>query len=435
MQSVTATFICCSSCRRPSTIRTLATLVVLAEIIEIVEHQVHIFLFLTLQMVNDSLVLVDFDPNVRICLSRNRSRLYKTSCFLVHIVATLSSRNIMTNVCIKSLLSSTHGLVIKLTTLLLKLVIAYIESITSKTMITHSHLVWLAIEMVKHLVIILVIVVDAGASKIVSQLNVVSTWLAHVQAVISLIISVSIGSVILVGVQVSWVASCLMLLWGLSDDTSTIIIEHCQGVVLCVTTHLYLTWVLKGQVLLTLALSVLTEWAWCSAHEMWLLFIVVMVRVRTMLCIWLLLLKWQLGSRLINILVSCLIFWLKIFIICWIEIEVLPSIQRATLVPLIGLWQLLLRWHIKITLCNCKLFHVALRVYILNALVNIVYGASVLLVLWLRQILKFCKRMLLVNDRITYQVLSGCRRASVTRLILVHTLRLSLFELLLVLVF
>jgi hypothetical protein len=68
MQSVTATFICGTSCRWTSTIWSLTTLVVLTEIVEIVKHQVHVLLFLTLQVVNNPLILVHLDPDVCICL-------------------------------------------------------------------------------------------------------------------------------------------------------------------------------------------------------------------------------------------------------------------------------------------------------------------------------------------------------------------------------
>ena len=41
----------------------------MTEIIEVVEHQVHVLLFFTLQMVNDPLIFVYLDSNVGVSLS------------------------------------------------------------------------------------------------------------------------------------------------------------------------------------------------------------------------------------------------------------------------------------------------------------------------------------------------------------------------------
>lgn len=53
-----------SSCRPPS-----VWCAWIVEIIEIVEHEVHIFLFFSLQMMYNPLIFVDLYPDMRICLS------------------------------------------------------------------------------------------------------------------------------------------------------------------------------------------------------------------------------------------------------------------------------------------------------------------------------------------------------------------------------
>ena len=70
------------SCCWSSTIRSCACLV--AEIIEIVEHQIHVFLFVLLQVMNDSLVFVDFDPDVSIGLARDGTGFHEV-CTLILI--------------------------------------------------------------------------------------------------------------------------------------------------------------------------------------------------------------------------------------------------------------------------------------------------------------------------------------------------------------
>ena len=83
----------------------------------------------------------------------------------------------------------------------------------------------------------------------------------------------------------------------------------------------------------------------------------------------------------------------------------LSSVKRATLITLVRLWKLFLRRHVKIALGDGKLFHVALGINILNALVDVVDGSSVLLILGCRQILEFSKCMLLIDDCVTYKIL------------------------------
>ena len=119
MQSVTATLICCTSCSWTSTIRSLTSLVILTKVVEIVEHEIHVFLFLALQMMNNALVFVNLNSDVRISLSRNGSRFDKAACLLIHVIAALCRGHIMAHVGIQPLLSTTHGLIVKFATLLL----------------------------------------------------------------------------------------------------------------------------------------------------------------------------------------------------------------------------------------------------------------------------------------------------------------------------
>ena len=100
---------------------------------------------------------MDLDSYMGIGLSGNCSRFYETSAGSVwmHIVVALSFSlisvlrrllwlGLLHRICstpIEFFLSASHGLVIKFSTLLLQLIIADIESVPSKTMITHSHLI------------------------------------------------------------------------------------------------------------------------------------------------------------------------------------------------------------------------------------------------------------------------------------------------------
>ena len=99
LQSVTATFVCGTTGGRTSSIGSLASLIVCrAEIVEVIKHQIHILLFLTLQMMDDSLILMNFNSDMSICLPRNSPWLNKATCFLIHIIATLCCRNIVSNI-------------------------------------------------------------------------------------------------------------------------------------------------------------------------------------------------------------------------------------------------------------------------------------------------------------------------------------------------
>ena len=113
----------------------------------------------------------------------------------------------------------------------------------------------------------------------------------------------------------------------------------------------------------------------------------------------------------------------------------LSCVERATLVTLVRLRKLLLRRHVEIALSYGKLFHVSLRIHILNALINIVYRSSVLLILRCRQILKFSECVFLIYYSIAYKILTGSGRTCLIRLILIYTLLLTLLKRLLILIF
>lgn len=132
LQSVPTALVRSSSRCRSPTIRPLSSsLALVAEVVEVVEHEVHVFLLLALQVVDYALVFVDLDPDVGICLPRNGSGFYEAASFLVHVVAALSRRNIEASVSVEPLLPATHGLVVEFSTLFLKLVVADIKSVSS----------------------------------------------------------------------------------------------------------------------------------------------------------------------------------------------------------------------------------------------------------------------------------------------------------------
>ena len=192
---------------------------------------------------NDSLVFVYFDPNMGISLPRYSSRFYEAAWFLIHIVAPLCSRDIVSNICVQPFLSPSHRLIVEFARLFLKLVITDIESISPKTVIAHPNLILLTIQMINHLIIVLVVIVNT--SVVVGLLQVVPSWWLHnIQTIISLVLTISVGSVILVSVYL-----ILLLL-----PTPTIIIEHRVLSSAGVIVHLYLSRVLKRQILLALAI-------------------------------------------------------------------------------------------------------------------------------------------------------------------------------------
>jgi hypothetical protein len=196
---------------------------------------------------------------------------------------------------------------------------------------------------------------------------------------------------------------------------SSVVIEDSKCIILIGTSHFYLSWILESQIFLTLPLAILTKGGRFAIYHVCLLFVVVVVRVGAIRCVvllllLLLLLKSQLWLWLINILVASWVLLDEVFIIVVenlivarrVQIKMLPCIQWTTLISLISLWQLLLRWHVKITLSYGKFFHITLWINILYALINIVNRASVFLILRLRQVLKLSKSMLLIDDCIAY---------------------------------
>ena len=106
----------------------------------------------------------------------------------------------MAHIRIQPLLAATHGLIIKLTTLLLKLIVTDVKCVASEAVVSHADLILLTVQVINHLIIVLVIVVDASAVDVGGPLNVVVRLFGHVQTVVSLVVSVTIRCVILIGV-------------------------------------------------------------------------------------------------------------------------------------------------------------------------------------------------------------------------------------------
>ena len=214
LQSVTAAFVCGTTSGRTPSIRSTSCLVIRrAEIVEVIKHQIHILLFLTLQMMDDSLIFMNLDSNVRVCLPRNSPRLYKTASLLIHIIAALCCRNIVSDIGIQSLLSSSHWLIVEFATLLLQLIVTNIECVTSEAMITHSHLVLLTVQMVDHIVVVLVVIINTSAATttwdttLITSIMIipithiiVTAWLSNVQTIVSLVVAITIGSIVLISI-------------------------------------------------------------------------------------------------------------------------------------------------------------------------------------------------------------------------------------------
>jgi hypothetical protein len=129
----------------------------IVKIVEVVEHEVHVLLLVMLQMVYDALILVYFNAYVRVSLSRDGAWLYEarsgsflvierllTICSrlllrIVHVVAALRRRHVAHDAVaavVQLLLTSTHGLVVELARLLLQLVVAHVECVTTEAVIT-----------------------------------------------------------------------------------------------------------------------------------------------------------------------------------------------------------------------------------------------------------------------------------------------------------
>ena len=128
--------------------------------IKIVEHKIHIFLFVFLKMMNNPLVFMNLNSDVRISLPRNSSWFYKIGwLILIQIITTLHCRNflhrlniyllmlllmhLLSRSAIYRFLSTTHWFIIELSTLFLKLIITNVKGISAHTMITHPHLILL----------------------------------------------------------------------------------------------------------------------------------------------------------------------------------------------------------------------------------------------------------------------------------------------------
>ena len=119
------------------------------EIIEVVEHEVHVFLLFSLQMVYDALVFVHFDADVCVRLPRNGPRLDKAvGVALVHVV-TAQHILLVLQVLLRSnvglLLAPADVLVVELAALFLELVVTDIKRVSAHAVVAHPHLVRLAV--------------------------------------------------------------------------------------------------------------------------------------------------------------------------------------------------------------------------------------------------------------------------------------------------
>ena len=127
-------------------------IVTVVKVIEVIKHEVHIFLLLSLQMVDDSLIFVDFDSYVSISLTRDGSWFDKVTglVLIIHVVATLGSRNVWhhnvlpltgSRSTIDFLLSPSHRLIVKFSTLFLQLIVTNIKCISTKAVVAHPQLI------------------------------------------------------------------------------------------------------------------------------------------------------------------------------------------------------------------------------------------------------------------------------------------------------
>lgn len=119
----------------------------IVKIIEVVKHEIHVFLFLSLQVMDNPLIFVHLYPDVSISLTRNSSRLDKISLELIicrRVVTPLSCGDIRdrNRNCNRVLLflPSAHGLIVELTILFLLLIVTHVECVTTHAMITHLFL-------------------------------------------------------------------------------------------------------------------------------------------------------------------------------------------------------------------------------------------------------------------------------------------------------
>lgn len=101
-------------------------------------------------MVNDSLIFMNFDSYVSISLTGDGSGFDKVALVLIHVVATLGSRNVRHHLVLTLtgsrstvdlfFLSPSHRLIVKLSTLFLQLIVTDIKCISAKAVVTHPQL-------------------------------------------------------------------------------------------------------------------------------------------------------------------------------------------------------------------------------------------------------------------------------------------------------
>ena len=90
------------------------------ELVEVVEHEVHIFLFFALEVMNDSLILVNFYSDVSISLSWDCSWLNKIAWLVIMIVSLCCwNFHVSSSIVQWSSVSSAHRLIIKFSALFL----------------------------------------------------------------------------------------------------------------------------------------------------------------------------------------------------------------------------------------------------------------------------------------------------------------------------
>jgi hypothetical protein len=94
------------------------------EIVEIVEHKIHIFLLFTLKVMYYSMVFVNFNSYMSVCLSRYGPWLYKLAfLMIIQIVVSLGSRNVhyfivcQAFIVVQFLRSPAHWLIIEISTI------------------------------------------------------------------------------------------------------------------------------------------------------------------------------------------------------------------------------------------------------------------------------------------------------------------------------
>lgn len=129
----------------PSSIRGDSSVV---EVVEVIEHQIHVFLLLPLQVVNDPLVFMNLNSDMGVCLSGNRPGFDEIGrIVLIHVVTPLGRGHLRhhdwgsASCCIQLLLSPSNRLVVEVSALLLKLIIAHTKCISAKAIVAHAHII------------------------------------------------------------------------------------------------------------------------------------------------------------------------------------------------------------------------------------------------------------------------------------------------------